>query len=228
MISADLRGRKALVTGGASGIGLSTAELFARSGATVAINDLARNPRLEEAVQRLRAEGLEVLAAPGDVGDPQGARAMVEEAARAMGGLELPHQQCGHPRYAEHDLPERSGQIHRGLLAAVAFGQPARPFPVHPRRRALAEGGARGGGQHLLLGGLLRRGSSLPYSATKAALINLTKELARALGPKCGSTRSRPAWSNRTGSASSATSRWRRKSRLRPCADAARPPTMRR
>ena len=58
MISADLTGRKALVTGGASGIGLGTVELFARSGATVAINDLAGNPRLEETVVRLRAEGL--------------------------------------------------------------------------------------------------------------------------------------------------------------------------
>ena len=45
-ISADLRGKRLLITGAASGIGLATAELFAACGARVAINDLARNAAL--------------------------------------------------------------------------------------------------------------------------------------------------------------------------------------
>ena len=55
MIMADLSGRVALVTGGASGIGLATVERLAQNGAKVAINDLGGNPRLEQEAARLRS-----------------------------------------------------------------------------------------------------------------------------------------------------------------------------
>lgn len=63
-ISADLRGKKALVTGAAAGIGLATVEALASSGAAVAMNDLASNPRLNAEVERLRGLGCNVIAAP--------------------------------------------------------------------------------------------------------------------------------------------------------------------
>ena len=184
MISADLRGRTALVTGGASGIGLGTAELFARSGATVAINDLARNPRLEEAVQRLRAEGLEVLAAPGDVGDPQGARAMVEDAAQAMGGLDYLINNAGTPgtpsTIPPSDLDRFTEDFWLRLLSVNLLGPFRCTHAATPWLKAAHGAVVNTSSAAGFSGG----GSSLPYSATKAALINLTKELARALGPE--------------------------------------------
>ena len=54
MITADLSNKRTLVTGGASGIGLATVELFAQCGAKVAINDLSGNPNLETQIQRLK------------------------------------------------------------------------------------------------------------------------------------------------------------------------------
>ncbi len=54
MITADLKGRKALMTGASSGIGLATVELFARSGAAVALNHLPNDDRGREQVERLR------------------------------------------------------------------------------------------------------------------------------------------------------------------------------
>ena len=184
MITADLRGRKALVTGGASGIGLGTAELFARCGATVAINDLAGNPRLEEVVRRLAGEGLEVLAAPGDVGDPQGAGAMVEEAVQAMGGLDYLINNAGTPGTSRtippSELDRFTETFWQRLLSVNLLGpfrctRAAAPYLRAARGAVVNTSSAAG-----FSGG----GSSLPYSATKAALVNLTKELARALGPE--------------------------------------------
>ena len=182
MISADLEGRKALVTGGASGIGLGTVELFARSGATVAINDLAGNPRLEEAVERLRAEGLSVLAAPGDVGDPEGARAMVEAAARAMGGLDYLINNAGTPGTSrtipQSDLDRFTEEFWQRLLSVNLLGPFRCTHAAAPWLRAAHGAVVNTSSSSGFTGG----GSSLPYSATKAALINMTKELARALG----------------------------------------------
>ena len=184
MISADLEGRKALVTGGASGIGLGSVELFARSGATVAVNDLAGNPRLEEAVERLRGEGLSVLAAPGDVGDPEGARAMVEAAARAMGGLDYLINNAGTPGTSrtipQSDLDRFTEEFWQRLLSVNLLGPFRCTHAAAPWLRAAHGAVVNTSSSSGFTGG----GSSLPYSATKAALINMTKELARALGPE--------------------------------------------
>ncbi len=184
MISADLTGRKALVTGGASGIGLGTVELFARSGATVAINDLAGNPRLEETVGRLRAEGLAVLSAPGDVGNPRGARAMVERAAQAMGGLDYLINNAGTPgtprTIPPSDLDRFTEEFWQRLLSVNLLG----PFRCTHAAAPYLEAAGGAVVNTSSAAGFAGGGSSLPYSATKAALINLTKELARALGPE--------------------------------------------
>ena len=71
-----------LVTGGASGIGLATVEMFARRGARVALNHLPGDPAGPREAERLRGEGCDVLPVAGDVSVvsqfdvlPQGIRA---------------------------------------------------------------------------------------------------------------------------------------------------------
>ena len=108
MITFDLRGRCVLVTGGASGIGLAAATRFAESGATVAINDRPDNPALDAAVSGLTAAGREVLAAPGDAGDPEASGAMVESAANAMGRLDYLVNNAG---TAATDAPIAPGDL---------------------------------------------------------------------------------------------------------------------
>ena len=61
MISYDLAGKCALVTGAASGIGLATARLLAGYGATVAVNHLADDERGPRAVAAIEAEGAGVV-----------------------------------------------------------------------------------------------------------------------------------------------------------------------
>ena len=91
-----LGGKRALVTGAASGIGLGTATLLARSGAAVAINDLP-GEHLEQSVTRLQDEGLNVIAAPGSVGEGESVAGMVGEAIDELGGLDYLVNNAGTP-----------------------------------------------------------------------------------------------------------------------------------
>src|ERR1700674_3627461 len=97
MITADLTGKTALVTGGASGIGLATVEAFARCGASVALNHLAADSRGAQEVARLRAEGHRIIAAPGSVAKPGEAETMVATAIDALGRLDFLVNNSGTP-----------------------------------------------------------------------------------------------------------------------------------
>src|SRR5689334_10323296 len=97
MIRYDLDGRTALVTGGASGIGLATVRMLCENGATVAVNFLPDDPRGAEQVARLRADGFKVVDAPGDVGQAGEAERMVRAAAERLGRLDLLVNNAGTP-----------------------------------------------------------------------------------------------------------------------------------
>jgi 3-oxoacyl-[acyl-carrier protein] reductase len=86
-VSFNLAGCRALVTGSAAGIGRATAELLARSGAHVAMNDLAADA-LDATVSQLRAAGLRVEAVPGDLGKSATAAEVARRAVDKLGGLD--------------------------------------------------------------------------------------------------------------------------------------------
>jgi NAD(P)-dependent dehydrogenase (short-subunit alcohol dehydrogenase family) len=88
--SGRLKGRKALLTGGDSGIGRAAAIAYAREGADVAINYLpAEESDAREVVQLIRAEGRKAVALPGDIKDEAFCRKLVADAARELGGLDI-------------------------------------------------------------------------------------------------------------------------------------------
>lgn len=88
--SGRLAGRKALITGGDSGIGRAAAIAFAREGADVAIGYLpAEEPDAKEVIELIRAAGRKAVPLPGDIREESFCRQLVAEAARTLGGLDI-------------------------------------------------------------------------------------------------------------------------------------------
>ena len=92
----NLQGCKVLVTGGASGIGLATAQAFLDNGATVTINDLP-GEKLDAVVGELATQGHKVFSAPADIGDAVNAADMVTQAIDRLQGLDYLINNAGTP-----------------------------------------------------------------------------------------------------------------------------------
>ena len=183
MISIDLNEKAALVTGGASGIGLATVEAFARNGAAVAVNFLSDDRRGPEQVARLKALGHRVIAAPGNVSQPGDAERMVGDAIQALGRLDFLVNNAGTPAtpapipFADFDA--LTEEFWQSILMTNLIG----PFRCsHAAVGALRE--ARGAiCSTASIAGVQGSGSSIPYATSKAGVINLTRSLARTLAP---------------------------------------------
>src|SRR5690606_27979621 len=88
--SGRLAGRKALITGGDSGIGRAAAIAFAREGADVAINYLpAEESDAREVIELIKKEGRKAVAIPGDLRDENFCKRLVDEAVKGLGGLDI-------------------------------------------------------------------------------------------------------------------------------------------
>jgi len=183
MITADLSGKVAFVTGGASGIGLATVERLAANGAMVAINDLEGNPRLRAEVARLRADGRDVRPFPGDVAKVEQVDAMIAAAAAHFGRLDFLVNNAATPGTRAPIPPgdfERQDEAFWAKLVSVNQIGPYRCLKAAAPHLRKAKGAVVNVAS---TAGLGQGGSSSVYAATKAALILLTQEWAHALGP---------------------------------------------
>jgi 3-oxoacyl-[acyl-carrier protein] reductase len=184
MLSADLRDKAVLVTGGASGIGLATVERFARCGAVVAMNHLADDPRGAKEIARLTGEGLRVVGAPGDIAQPAAAPKIVAAALDGIGKrLDYLVNCAGTPGgtepYSYDDLDAMTDAFWDKLMQVNLVGM----FRI-TRAAKPALVAAKGAVVNIAsVAGLHMRGSSLVYAATKAGVISITVALARALAP---------------------------------------------
>ena len=97
-----LKGRKALVTGGDSGIGRATAIAYAREGADVAIGYLpSEEADAKEVIALIEKAGVKALALPGDIRDEDWNRAMVARVVETFGGLDILVVNAGHQQFRE-------------------------------------------------------------------------------------------------------------------------------
>jgi 2-dehydro-3-deoxy-D-gluconate 5-dehydrogenase len=164
----DLKGKTALVTGGNGGIGLGMAKGLAAAGARVAIagRDKSKNT---EALKDL-PQGVAVEA---DLRDEKTCRAMVEEAAKRLGRLDLLVNNAGtNIRKApeEYSIEEWKLVLDTNLTSAFVASQAAYP---HMKRA--------GGGKIVNIGSMMSIfGASFvaPYGASKGGIVQLTRALA--------------------------------------------------
>jgi NAD(P)-dependent dehydrogenase (short-subunit alcohol dehydrogenase family) len=100
--SGRLAGRKALITGGDSGIGRAVAIAYAREGADVAINYLPEEESdAAEVIQLIEAEGRKAIAIPGDIRTEAFCQQLVKEAASKLGGLDILVNNAGRQQFNE-------------------------------------------------------------------------------------------------------------------------------
>ena len=177
--SGRLRGRRALITGGDSGMGRAAAIAFAREGADVAINYLPfEEPDAQEVIALIRAEGRIGLALPGDIRDEAFCTKLVADAVAGLGGLDIVVSNAGRQQSRESILDLTTEEFDATMKTNIYA-----PFWII--KAALP---------HLKPGSAIIGTTSeqaydpspelYHYAQTKAATMNYVKSLAKQLGPK--------------------------------------------
>jgi NAD(P)-dependent dehydrogenase (short-subunit alcohol dehydrogenase family) len=174
-----LAGRKALVTGGDSGMGRAAAIAFAREGADVAINHLPEeDPDAREVIELIKDEGRVGLSIPGDLRDEAFCKRLVDQALSGLGGLDILVMNAGRQQSRESILDVSSEDFDATMKTNIYA-----PFWII--KAALP---------HLKPGAVIIATTSeqaydpspelYDYAQTKAATMNYVKSLAKQLGKK--------------------------------------------
>jgi NAD(P)-dependent dehydrogenase (short-subunit alcohol dehydrogenase family) len=169
-----LRDRKALITGGDSGIGRATAIAFAREGADVAISYLpSEESDAREVIALIQAEGRKAFALPGDLSDEKFARKLVKDAHKRLGGLDILAAVAGKQHYVEKIADITTEQFEQTFRVNVTalFWLTQEALPLMPPGATIITTAS--------IQATHPSPSLLDYAPTKAAILAFTRALAR-------------------------------------------------
>jgi NAD(P)-dependent dehydrogenase (short-subunit alcohol dehydrogenase family) len=177
--SGRLLGRKALITGGDSGMGRAAAIAYAREGADVAISYYpTEEPDAKEVIALIRAEGRKAIALPGDLREAAYCRKLVMQAMEALGGLDILVSNAGRQQEFSQitDMPDEEFDwiIKTNIYAPFYIFKTALPH-LKPGATIIATTSEQAYDPSPDL---------YAYAQTKAATMNFVKSLAKALGPR--------------------------------------------
>lgn len=169
------------MTGGGTGIGRATAQRLAAHGATVVINYRVSRDEAEATADECRRLGAKAAAVAGDVGLDDHCHAVAKAAVELGGGIDILVNNAAATKFAPHaDLDGLSGDDFARIFRTNVTG-------AYQMIRAVAPAMRESGGGAVVnvasIAGLFGGGTCTAYSASKGALINMTKTLARALAP---------------------------------------------
>lgn len=174
-----LKGRKALVTGGDSGIGRAVAIAYAREGADVAINYLPSEQKdAEEVAEWIREARVKAVLIPGDVADEEFCKQMVQEAEKQLEGLDILTLVAG-KQVAVEDIEDLSTEQLKKTFETNVFSlfwTVKEALPLLPPGATIittSSTQAYQPGKELL-----------DYAATKSAIVAFTRGLAKQIAPK--------------------------------------------
>lgn len=174
----ELAGKRALVTGGSRGIGAAIAMALAEKGADVAITYERSAERAAALVGGIESKGRKAVAIQADSADPAAIQRSVDEAAEALGGLDILVMNAGIARY--NDIADFTVEDIDALLAVNVRG------PVFTAKAAIPH--LKEGGRIITIGSAgADRIVGTPgtvYFMTKSALQSFNRGLARELGPR--------------------------------------------
>jgi 3-oxoacyl-[acyl-carrier protein] reductase len=179
MLAIDLKGKRALVTGGSRGVGAATARMLADAGADVALSYLNRAAEAASVVAELHERGARAFAEPGDLADPVAVDRLFRRLDQEFGGLDVLVASAGVWPPADTPIAEMTDEQWRRTMAvnldAVFFTIRAAAAVMSDGGRIVLVGstaGQRGEAQHA------------DYAASKGALISLVKGVAIELAPR--------------------------------------------
>ena len=167
-----------LITGASRGIGAATARLFAQKGWAVAVNYRNSREAAEELVSEIRKNGGTALAIPADVGDPEQVEALFQTAERELGQIEALVNNAGIAQQklftdlTDEDWDELFRVDVKGVFLCCRRALPAM---IRRHRGVIVNISS--------MWGQVGASCEVHYSAAKAAVIGLTRALAKEVGP---------------------------------------------
>jgi 3-oxoacyl-[acyl-carrier protein] reductase len=182
MEQTDLKGKAAIVTGSATGIGASVAIALARRGANIVVNYTKSEKEARETADEVRRAGADVRVVQANVAIDADCRKLAQAALDAWSRIDILVNNAGTTKFAAHnDLDALSAEDFTAIYAVNVIG----PFQMiracAPTMKAQGDGAVVNVSS---IAGVRGIGSSVAYAASKAALNNLTVSLARALAPE--------------------------------------------
>jgi len=174
-----LKDKTALITGGARGIGATTARLFAREGAAVGIVDL-RAEGLLEVAEKAKSEGHEIETFAGDISQKDDVDRIVNEFVQKLGRIDILVNNAGVviPRpFFEKTVADWEKTLSVNLIGMFLCCQAAANHMLPQKYGKIVNISSIRGIDHC------GREGVMDYSASKTAVIGLTKTMAKELAP---------------------------------------------